>query len=337
MHAFGRAASLIFLSCVVTVTCGVANAAGEDVPSADGKAGYRRAAPLAVDNPALVALGRDLFFDKVISSTGNTSCATCHRPEQAYSVNEPRSRTDSGQLTMRRTQTLLGIGHARPPFDWDGRAATLEAQAVASIGIGSMSLFPSRTPVKVEEIMARLRADDGYVAKFKAAFPDGAIKLDHVVIALAAFQRTIEPGEAPFDRWVEGDDGAISDAAVRGFALFNGRANCAPCHGGWRLTDDRFHDIGISTTDLGRGAELKNNPAMRFAFKTPTLREVARRAPYMHDGSIATLRDVLRHYEQGGIERPSRSPLMRPIRLSAAEQDDLIAFLETLSADRPAR
>jgi cytochrome c peroxidase len=309
--------------------------AGDSAELNELKSGYRRAMTPPVENQALVELGRDLFFDTIISSTGGTSCASCHRPQSAFTVNEPHSRTDSGEQTMRRTQTLLGIGHARPPFDWDGRAATLEAQAVSAIGIGSMSLFPSRTPVKVEEIMARLRANEGYVAKFKAAFADGAIKIDHVVIALAAYQRTIEPGAAPFDRFVEGDEQAISDAAKRGFVLFNGKARCAECHGGWRFTDDLFHDIGISTTDLGRGAELKKNQTMQYAFKTPTLREVAKRAPYMHDGSLATLRDVLRHYEKGGIERPSRSPLMGPIDLSEAEENDLIAFLETLSEDRP--
>lgn len=299
------------------------------------KSGYHRAMSPPVDNKALVELGRDLFFDPVISSTGNTSCANCHRPQSAFTINEPHSRTDSGQPTFRKTQTLLGIGHARPPFDWDGRAATLEAQAVSSIGIGSMSLFPSKTPVKVDEIMARLRGKEGYAAKFKAAFPDGAIKIDNVVIAIAAFERTIEPGEAPFDRFVEGDDGAISEAAKRGFILFNGKARCAQCHGGWRFTDDLFHDIGTSTTDLGRGADLKKNEKMQYAFKTPTLRSIAQRAPYMHDGSMASLRDVLKHYVKGGIERPSRSPLMMPISLSEAEEGDLIAFLETLSEDRP--
>lgn len=307
--------------------------AGEDLDEL--KSGYRRAMTPPVDNAALVELGRALFFDPVISSTGTTSCATCHRPQTAFTDNEARGKSDSGQPTLRRTQTLLGIGHARPPFDWDGRAATLEAQAVSSIGIGSMSLFPSKTPVKVDEIMARLRDRKDYVEKFKAAFPDGAIKIDNAVIALAAYQRTIEPGEAPFDRFVEGEDGAISNSAKRGFALFNGKARCAPCHGGWRFTDDLFHDIGTSTTDRGRGAELKKNEKMQFAFKTPTLREVARRAPYMHDGGMATLREVLAHYVRGGIDRPSRSPLMMPVPLSEAEQADLIAFLETLSADRP--
>lgn len=318
-----------------TLCCG--GALADDTTMDELKSGYRRAMTPPVGNAALVELGRDLFFDPVISSTGQTSCATCHRPESAYSINEPHSRTDSGQLTFRRTQTLLGIGHARPPFDWDGRAATLEAQAVSSIGIGSMSLFPSKTPVKVDEIMARLRGKDGYVVKFKAAFADGTIKIDNVVTALAAFQRTIEPGEAPFDRFVEGDDNAISGAAKRGFLLFNGKGGCAQCHGGWRFTDDLFHDIGISTSDLGRGAELKKNGKMQYAFKTPTLRQVAQRAPYMHDGSMTTLRDVMLHYVKGGIDRPSRSSKMAPVALSPAEQDDLIAFLETLSEDRPAR
>ncbi len=329
------AAKAAFCALLSVALFGDASAADDGPRPNELKSAYRRAPPLPVTNPALVELGRDLFFDPVVSSTGTTSCATCHKPQTAFTDNEKRGRTDSGQPTFRRTQTLLGIGHARPPFDWDGRAATLEAQAVSSIGIGSMSLFPSKTPVRVDEIMARLRGKDGYVAKFKAAFPDGAIKIDHVVIALAAFQRTIEPGEAPFDRFVAGDDNAIPEAARRGFVLFNGKARCAQCHAGWRLTDDLFHDIGISTVDRGRGAELKKNDKMQFAFKTPTLRQIAQRAPYMHDGSLATLREVLQHYVKGGIDRPSRSPLMVPVALSESEQDDLIAFLETLSEDRP--
>jgi cytochrome c peroxidase len=146
---------------------------------------------------------------------------------------------------------------------------------------------------------------------------------------VAAFERTLDPGIAPFDRWVAGEEGAIPDAAKRGFVLFTGKAGCAACHRGWRFTDDDFHDIGTTTTDEGRGREVKN-ASLNFAFKTPTLRSVALRAPYMHDGSIATLADVVRHYEKGGIDRPSRSPSMQPIPLTEEERRDLVAFMETL-------
>jgi len=141
----------------------------------------------------------------------------------------------------------------------------------------------------------------------------------------------LSPGQPPFDSWAAGDETAISDAAQRGFVLFNNKGLCFACHGGWRFTDDKFHDIGTSTSDPGRGREIKNDPHMQFAFKTPTLRSVALRAPYMHNASSADLDAVIRHYEKGGIDRPSRSPLMMPLQLTEQERRELIAFLETLT------
>jgi cytochrome c peroxidase len=140
----------------------------------------------------------------------------------------------------------------------------------------------------------------------------------------------MEPGPAPFDRWIEGDEGAISDSAKRGFALFNSKTTCFACHTGWRFTDDKFHDIGVSRNDRGRGNAVKDDEAMQYAFKTPTLRSVASRPPYMHDGSSATLSDAVRHYEKEPIDRPSRAPLFVPVELSEAERADLVAFMQTL-------
>jgi cytochrome c peroxidase len=211
---------------------------------------------------------------------------------------------------------------------------------IASIATGSMSMQQTDTPVKVETIVAWIGAEGGYAARFNAALPGRLIDLGTIARAVAAFERTLDPGIAPFDRWVAGEEGVITDAAKRGFGVFTGKAGCAACHRGWRFTDDDFHDIGITTTDEGRGREVKN-ASLNFAFKTPTLRSVALRAPYMHDGSIATLADVVRHYEKGGIDRPSRSPLMVSIRLTDEERRDLVAFMETLTGDesgaQPAR
>jgi cytochrome c peroxidase len=301
------------------------------------KAEYRRPPVRAADNPALADLGRDLFFDPVISASGKTACASCHLPALGFASNERQSLGDSGRPTQRRTQTLLGIGHARPPFDWDGRHATLEAQAVSSIGTGSMSMFATPNEVKVDDIVARVSSDQRYVAKFAQAIPGAPINLDNIVIALAAFQRTIEPGLAPFDRWIAGDETAIPDAAKRGFVLFHTEAACAGCHTGWRFTDDKFHDIGTTATDRGRGGELKHDPKLQFAFKTPTLRSVAQRPPYMHDGSLATLRDVVDSYTKGGIDRPSRSPMINPFDLTEDERNDLVAFMETLTGEPAAQ
>jgi cytochrome c peroxidase len=300
------------------------------------KSQYRRAPAQPVTNQALVALGRELFFEPALSGSGKTACASCHLPHLGWSVTEPKSWADTGKLTSRRSQTLVGIGHAgSTPVGWDGRNPTLEAQAKSSIATGSMSMARTPTPVKVEAIEARVGANPGYVAKFKAALPNAPITIDTIAQAIAAFERTIEPEVAPFDRWVEGNESAIPDAAKRGFALYNGKALCFTCHRGWRFTDDLFHDIGTTTADRGRGNVVKDDPLMQFAFKTPTLRDVALRPPYMHTGAQKTLTEVMQHYERGGIDRPSRSPLMQPIKLTDQERQDLIAFMETLTGTRP--
>ena len=293
---------------------------------------YRRPPARPIENQALVELGRDLFFAPELSSSGKTSCASCHFPELGWGVTDARSRNDAGKLTSRKSQPLIGLGYAgNAPVGWDGRSATLEAQAKASIVTGSMSMRETQTPVKVEVIEERIRSDSTYDAKFAAAMPGVPINIDSIATAIATFERTLEPGIAPFDRWIEGDEQAISASAKRGFAVFNGKANCFACHSGWRFTDDKFHDIGTTTTDAGRGRVEKDDPLMQFAFKTPTLRSVALRPPYMHNASDATLQDVLKLYEKGGIDRPSRSPLMQPIELNDQERSDLIAFMESLT------
>lgn len=295
------------------------------------KAEYKRPAPHPVENKALVELGRLLFWDPRASASGKTACATCHFPNLGWGVLEPRSRNDSGKLTSRKSQPLIGIGHMRAPVGWDGRSASLEAQVKSSIATGSMSMRETETPVKVEVIEERFRANPEYVALFKAALPDTPINLDSMAKAIAAYERTMEPGIAPFDRWIEGNESAIPESAKRGFVLFNRGSNCFACHSGWRFTDDKFHDIGTTTTDRGRGRELKNDEDMQFAFKTPTLRSVATHPPYMHNASSVDLYASVKHYEKGGIERPSRSPLLVPIELSEQERLDLVAFMETLT------
>jgi cytochrome c peroxidase len=297
------------------------------------KRDYRRPSPTPVENKALVDLGRELFFDPRISASGRTSCASCHAPAFGWVVTDARPLNDSGKPSARKSQPLIGLGHARTALvGWDGRNPGLEAQAKNSIATGSMSMRETDAPVKVETIVARITSVPDYVAKFDAALPGKPISVDTIAQAVAAFERTIEPGLAPFDRWIAGDEAAIPEQAKRGFVLFAGKATCFACHGGWRFTDDDFHDIGTSTTDPGRGREVKDE-SLNFAFKTPTLRSVALRAPYMHDASIATLGDVVRHYEKGGITRPSRSPMMHPIQLTDQERLDLVAFMETLTGN----
>jgi cytochrome c peroxidase len=299
---------------------------------------YRRPPARKIENQALVELGRDLFFAPQLSASGKTSCASCHFAALGWGVTDARSRNDSGKLTSRKSQALIGIGHAGDaPVGWDGRNASLEAQAKSSIATGSMSMRETPTPVKVEVIEERIRSDPAYVAKFEAALPGTPINMDSIAKAIAVFERTLEPGTAPFDRWIEGDEQAISAPAKRGFVLFNGKGNCSACHSGWRFTDDKFHDIGTTTTDRGRGAVDNSDELMQFAFKTPTLRSVALRPPYMHNASATTLVDVMKHYEKGGIDRPSRSPMMMAIELSDQERSAIIAFLESLTGAQEAQ
>jgi cytochrome c peroxidase len=296
------------------------------------KADYKRPPPRPVESRALVDLGRSLFWDPRLSASGKTACATCHFPYLGWGTTDTKSRNDSGKLTSRRSQPLIGLGHAQAaPIGWDGRSPTLEAQAKASVATGSMSMRETDAPVKVEVIEERVRSVPAYVAMFGAALPGEAISLDTMAKAIAAFERTIEPGIAPFDRWIEGDEDAISQSAKRGFVLFNGRAECSVCHGGWRFTNDSFHDIGTTTTDKGRGREMKSEELMQFAFKTPTLRSVALRPPYMHNGSAVDLYQAVKHYEKGGIDRPSRSPLLKAVALTEQDRLDLVAFMQTLT------
>jgi cytochrome c peroxidase len=320
---------------LAAATCVPLAQAQDGMPSArrlaSMKADYKRPPQKPVENPALVDLGRSLFWDPRVSASGKTACASCHYPYLGWGTTDFKSRNDSGKLTSRRSQPLIGIGHAQAPFGWDGRNATLEAQAKSSIATGSMSMRETDAPVKVEVIVERIRTNPEYAAKFNAALPGAAIDIDSIAKAIAAFERSLEPGIAAFDRWIEGDEDAISQSAKRGFVLFNGKGECFLCHSGWRFTNDSFHDIGVATKDLGRGRDVKDDPLMQFAFKTPTLRSVALRPPFMHDGSAVDLHQVMKHYEKGGIDRPSRSPLMKAIPLSDRERLDLIAFMETLT------
>jgi len=181
-------------------------------------------------------------------------------------------------------------------------------------------------------LIERLSANSGYVAAFKDAFHETQIDRRQVEQALATFERSILPTRAPFDRWLDGGRTAINESAARGFDLFNGKANCAACHNGWAFTDSSFHDIGSADNDnIGRGNLFPNSVTLRYAFKTPTLRDVARRGPYMHDGSVSTLPAVIELYDRGGIDRPSRAAEIRRLGLSSIEKADLIAFLETLT------
>jgi cytochrome c peroxidase len=186
------------------------------------------------------------------------------------------------------------------------------------------------------DVINRVQNRAGYRRMFAAAYPGKPIDMDTIAAAIAAYERTVVSGQAPFDRWVEGNESSVSDSAKRGFALFGGKARCANCHAGWRFSDDGFHDIGLASTDIGRAKFAPGIEQMKHAFKTPTLRNITEHAPYMHDGSIATLREVVDHYDSGFVKRPSLDGEMVPLNLTVQEKLDLVAFLETLtSTDAP--
>jgi cytochrome c peroxidase len=327
MRNFSVACALIVLATTTALAQSGAISAAQLVAL---KADYKRPPARPTETAALVDLGRNLFWDPRASASGKTACVSCHFPYLGWSVTDQRSRNDSGKLTSRRSQSLLGLAHADgKPLGWDGRNASLEAQAKSSIATGSMSMRETDAPVKVEVIEQRIAAVPDYAQKFRAAgLP---VDLDAMAKAIASYERTMEPGVAPFDRWIEGDEAAMSDSAKRGFVAFNGKANCSACHTGWRFTDDAFHDVGTTTTDRGRGNTVKDDPMLQFAFKTPTLRSVALRPPYMHNGSATSLFEVVKHYEKGGIDRASRSPMMLPLDLSDQDRFDLVAFMQTLT------
>lgn len=269
-------------------------------------------------------LGKTLFFDARLSRDGKMSCATCHSPDNRWSDGRIRPLGSDNIQNARRTPTVLNSAWLTSLM-WDGRAGSLEAQAVLPI------TTPHEMNFDIPALIERLTAIKGYRTLFTQAFGDETINQKRVTQALASFQRTLVSQTAPFDRWVAGDEKAISESAKRGFALFGGKANCAACHSSWRFTDDSFHDIGLRTEDIGRGAKVPPQVTlMQYAFKTPSLRDLPINGPYMHDGSMLSLEEVIRHYEKGGIDRRSRSLEMKPFELTDAERLSLIEFVKTL-------
>jgi cytochrome c peroxidase len=314
------------------VGVGVGGGGGDADPRRAGwRDAYRppAAIPFPPENPytpAKAELGRRLFFDPILSGDRTRSCATCHVPGLAWGDGRARAATrQQGDMDL-RTPTLLNIAWQDGPMGWDGKFRSLEAVAAMPI------VAPGNMNLPIPQALARLSADPTYTAAFTAAFDDPAVTSERLDAALATFERLIVAGPTPFDRWIAGREDAISPSAKRGFDLFNGRAGCAGCHSGWSFTDNSFHDIGVGVgTDIGRGRLKPGSVALTYAFKTPTLREVGQRAPYMHDGSMPTLEAVLDLYDRGGVERPSRSRSIKPLHLSAIERADLLAFLATLA------
>jgi cytochrome c peroxidase len=325
--------------------------------------------PVPADNPvtaAKVALGRELFFDRRLSRNNTISCAMCHIPEQGFTSNEIATAVGiEGRSVRRNAPTIYNAAYAELLFH-DGRETRLEQQVWGPLLASNEMGNPS-----IGYVLDKIVALADYNGRFKAAFAGRGPTMETVGMALASYERTLVSANSPFDRWRFGKEaGALTDAAERGFRLFNGKAGCAGCHsiGEKRalFTDQRLHNTGIGyrqtmqtpprqqrvqlapgnfvvidptvvadvaatpAADLGR-YEITEQPNDRWKYKTPSLRNVALTAPYMHDGSLATLRDVVELYDVGGVANEGLDAAIKPLGLDAGEKQDLVAFLESLT------
>lgn len=287
--------------------------------------------------PERVRLGKWLFFDKRLSADANIACSTCHRPEHAFSEPTPHSTGIKGQVGGRKSPPIVNLAWTLyPHFFWDGRAASLEDQALGPI---ANPIEMGNTHDAMIQTLSKIKA---YRPYFEEAFGTEAITKDRVAKAIADYERTLVSGNSPWDRWrVKRDESAVSDEVKLGHELFFGKARCNQCHLGDNLTDSSFHNIGIgwdpkkkTFKDEGRFV-ISKNPEHRGAFKTPGLRDVALHAPYMHDGSMATLLETVQHYTKGGNPNPTLDPKIEKIELTPAEEQALVALMEALTGDVP--
>ena len=290
--------------------------------------------PVPDDNPlteAKAQLGRRLFFDPILSVDRTVSCATCHDPAHGFAGRDRTSLGVRGQRGTRNAPSLLNIAYVKPLF-WDGRAVSLEEQALKPIE------SPQEMGNTVDEVVKRLSADLVYRMEFGFVFPDG-VTSQNLARAIASFERTLLLGSTKPDAFKhEGDIAGMTDPEQHGMWLFESKARCWRCHSGRNFSDNDFHNTGVAwfnkpaatPTELGRHAVTKLD-ADRGKFKTPSLRGVARTAPYMHDGSLATLEDVVDFYNRGGGKNPHLDPTVVPLNLDQEEMANLVAFLKALS------
>jgi cytochrome c peroxidase len=353
---------------------GAAGSAAEPgVPPALSSASYEWNLPtgfplpaVPADNPMTIAkveLGRHLFYDRRLSENGTYSCATCHEQARAFTDGKPRAVGSTGQLHARGSMSLANVAYAATLTWGHPFLNSLERQAQLPMFGDSPIELGMRSQAELEEILIDIPE---YAPLFESGFPeeDAPITLINVERAIASFERDLISGRAPFDRWlIDGDESAISDSAKRGFGLFNTETfECYHCHGGFAFTDHvifadeafpqvLFHNTGLYNIDGAGGfpppntgvENVSEKPTDMGRFKAPTLRNVAVTAPYMHDGSIATLSEVLDHYQAGGrtisegpnagigSANPFKSNFVRGFVMTEEERADLLAFLESLT------
>ncbi len=281
-------------------------------------------------------LGRRLFYDRNLSLDGSVSCASCHNPRYGFSDNRQVSEGVGGRKGKRNSPTLFNAAYGRN-FRWDGGAATLEAQAAGPMADTNEM---AHSPAALE---SKLRDNSIYRAMFERAYGPGPITFDKVVKALAVFERLILSGNSLYDRYEYlGNRRALSQSAISGLAIFSGRGHCAVCHHVGKecalFPAGGFHTLGVGANARGELADLgrynvTKAEADRGAFKTPSLRNITQTRPYMHDGSLTSLTEVVEFYNAGGRSNPYRSKLIRPLDLAPQDKLDLLAFLESLTGE----
>jgi len=284
-----------------------------------------QAAHIPEDNPLTpekIALGKQLFWDKRWSRNGTVACVSCHDPAHGWADARRVSLRFDGTPTPRHSPTLVNRLFSDVQ-QWAGTRRSLEDQAIKASDQSPDLLVKNLGPIA------------GYQEQFQKVYGTG-VTPGGVAKAIAAYERTILSGNAPYDRFRAGNQNALSPPARRGLALFEGKAKCVTCHAGFNFTDESYHNLGVGMDrekpDLGRYTVTKRDEH-RGAFKTPTLRDVVKRPPYMHDGSVTSLAEVVALYNRGGVPNPWLSGEVRPLGLSADEQADLLAFMEALTGE----
>ena len=321
--------AVIFATCVLLIAPQAGNS--QDGYSLKIPAGLKKL-KIPKDNKLTaekIELGKQLFFDKRLSKDNTIACASCHDPQKGWSNGEPFATGIDKQQGGRNAPTILNAAYQYFQF-WDGRAVQLEGQALGPIQ------NPIEMGMSLEELEKKLAGIEGYNKQFQSVFNSKPTS-ENVAKAIASFERTILSGDAPYDRFKAGDKSALSESAQRGMKVFFNKANCSACHVGGTLSDRAFHNIGVGykseDPDLGRFTvtELEGD---KGSFRTPTLREIAKTAPYMHDGSLKTLDEVVDYYNKGGHANPQLDEEMFELKLSDGQKKDLVTFLkEGLSSD----
>jgi cytochrome c peroxidase len=280
-------------------------------------------------SPEKAELGRLLYFDTRLSSNNKMSCASCHAPEHAYTDAAAYSTGIHGEHSPRSSPTVLNRAYSLAQF-WDGRAATLEEQAKAPLA------NPVEFGTNHREVVAKLNGIAGYRLLFERSFGSAEVTIDNIAKAIATFERTLLSGNSPYDRYKAGNKAALTPSQVRGLDVFVNKAKCDQCHEGINFTSNSYHNLGVGSDqpnpDVGR-FEWSKDPKDWGAFKTPGLRDIARTAPYMHDGSLGTLEEVVEFYDKGGKPNQNLDEKIKPLKLTDVQKKDLVEFLKSLNGD----